>query len=358
MNEHLAYTFHGSGSFPAFTNPTSTNATPVETFNIDGVRELMIPEHTGATIRSRAYTHQGPVNASGSLSMLAYPTGLFPLLFRAFMTDVDANLDGAAFDNDLLTDDAGSVTTPQLPWFSFVQYYGGVTGQAVRGAVLSKLTLTCTGGEELKVAADFIAADTGKSGGTWSGGSAIASLPTIAYPATVPAPLRFQEGNIYLGGAITKSGTHKLVTSQATAEGLIDTFTLEITLNVEGRFPIRDGDPTIGYTRHGIRDIVFSGDFDWANYTTDNYDNIRSATETALQLRFISDGDIPTVGGKKYELFINLPRMIWPQDGGLLPPVSGTVMPRKQSIRLLAMQDISTTLFDMGVSIQTDADLT
>ncbi len=356
MNEHLAFNFHSSGTYPAFTNPTGVNATPVESFNIDGVRNLEIPADTGATIRSRAYQHQGAVTANGSLTMRAYPTGLIPWLFRSFLTDVDANLDGTAYDNDMLPDDPAAVTTPQLPWFSFVQYYAATIGQAVRGAVPTKITLSCTGGEALMVAVDFIAADTGRSGGTWSGGAAIASLPTISYPATLPPPLRFHEGNIYLGGAITLSG-NKLTTSQSTAEGTIDTFTIEITLNVEGRFPIRDGDPTIGYTRHGIRDIVFTGDYDWADYSATNYNNIRSATETALQLRFISDADMPTIA-RKYELFLNFPRMVWPQDGGLLPSVSGEIMPRKQSIRLVAMQDIATTLYDVGVSIQTEADLT
>ena len=357
MNEHLTYNFHGSGTYPTFTNPSSVNAIPVTNFNIDGVRNLEIPADTGATIRSRSYKHQGAVNATGTLNMLAYPTGLLPWLFRSFLTDVDANLDGAAYDNDLLPDDPDSITTPQLPWFSFVQYYAGVTGQAVSGAVPTKITLSCTGGEALMVAVDFIAADTGKSGGTWSDGSSVPSLPTVSYPSSLPDPLRFHEGNIYLGGTITKSG-NKLVTDNTTPVGVIDTFTLEITLNVEGRYPIRDGAPTIGYTRHGIRDIVFSGDYDWADYTDANYDNIRSAAESALQLRFISDEDIPTISGKKYELYLNFPRMVWPQDGGLLPPVSGEVMPRKQSISLIAMQDISTTQYDIGVSIQTEADLT
>ena len=354
-NEHLTYGLHKSGTFPAFTNPASTNAIPVENFNIDGTRTLEIPEDTGATIRSKAYKYQGAVNASGSMSMRAYNTGLIPLLFRSFLTDVDANLDGSAYDNDLLPDDAGSITTPQNPWFSFVQYYGATIGQAVRGAVLSKITLSCTGGEALMVACDFIAADTGKSGGTWSDGVSIASLPTVAYPATVPPPLRFHEGSLTFGGSMTKSG-NKLSTNGSPV-CLIDTFSLEITLNTEGRFPICDGAPTIGYTRHGARDIVFTGDYDWADYTDTNYDDMKDAAETALQLKFISDADMPTIA-KKYELIVNLPRMVWPEDGGLLPPVDGVVMPKKQSIRLVSMQDITTTLTDIGVSIQTEADLT
>lgn len=354
-NEHLAYGIHTSGTFPAYTNPSSTNAIPIESFNIDGVRTLAIPEDTGATIRSRAYKHQGAVNASGSLTMKAYPTGLLPLLFRSFLVDVDANLDGAAYDNDLLPDDAGSITTPQNPWFSFVQYYGATTGQAIRGAVLSKITLSCTGGEALMIAADFVAADTGASGGTWSDGTSIASLPTIVYPATVPPPLRFHEGGIYLGGSMTQSG-NKLSTN-GSAVLLIDTFSLEITLNTEGRFPIRDGAPTIGYTRHGIRDIVFTGDWDWADYSETNYNSMRAASETPLQLRFISDPDMPTIS-EKYELFVNMPRMIWPEDGALFPPVDGVVMPKKQSVRLVAMEDITTTNTDIGVSIQTEANLT
>lgn len=354
-NEHLTYGLHKSGSYPAFTNPASTNAIPVESFNIDGVRNTEIPEDTGATIRSRAYKHQGAVNATGSLTMKAYPTGLLPFLFRSFLTDVDANLDGSSYDNDMLPDDPTSITTPQNPWFSFVQYYGATMGQAIRGAVLSKITLSCTGGEALMIAADFIAADTGKSGGTWSDGSAIASLPTVAYPAVVPPPLRFHEGGIHLGGSMTLS-TNKMTTT-GTAIGLIDTFSLEITLNLEGRFPIRDGAPTIGYTRHGIRDIVFTGDWDWADYDDTQYDAMRAATETSLQLKFISDADMPTIA-KKYELFVNLPRMVWPQDGAILPPVDGVVMPKKQSVRLVSMQDITTTLYDIGVSIQTEANLT
>lgn len=357
MNEHITYNLHTSGSYPAFTNPTGVNAVPVTSFNIDGVRAANVPEDTGATIRSRAYKHQGAVNASGSLTMLAYPTSLLPLLFRSFLTDIDANLDGAAYDNDMLPDDPDSITTPQLPWFSFVQYYAGVTGKAIRGAVMTKLTLACTGGEALTVAVDWIAADTGKSGGTWADNvTSIPSLPTVSYPATLPAPLRFHEGSIHIGGTISKTG-NKLTSTNAPV-AVIDTFTLEITLNVEGRFPIQDGMPTIGYTRHGIRDIQFSGDYDWADYTTTNYDNIRSAAETGLQLRFISDDDIPTVAGKKYEVILTFPRMVWPADGGLLPPVSGVVMPRKQSIRLFTMQDITTTQYDIGVSVQTEDDLT
>lgn len=354
-NEHLAYGIHTAGSFPAFTNPTSTNAIPVESFNINGVRKHEIPEDTGSTIRSRAYKHQGAVNASGSLTMKAYPTGLVPLLFRSFLTDVDANLDGAAYDNDMLPDDPGSITNPQNPWFSFVQYYGATVGQSIRGAVLSKITLSCTGGEALMIAADFVAADTGKSSGTWSDGTSIASLPTIAYPATVPPPLRFHEGGIYEGGSMSLS-TNKMTTT-GSAIGLIDTFSLEITLNLEGRFPIRDGAPTIGYTRHGIRDIVFTGDWDWADYDDTQYDAMRAASETPLQLRFISDANMPTIA-VNYELIISLPRMIWPEDGALFPPVDGVVMPKKQSVRLVAMQDITTTQYDIGVSIQTEANLT
>jgi hypothetical protein len=356
MDEHLLFNLSKSGSYPAFVTPTGTNATPVESFNIDGVRTLEIPDDTGSSTRSKVYKYQSSVNATGSLSMLAYPTGLLPLLFRSFLTDVDANLDGTAYDNDLLPDDPGSISNPQLPWFSFVQYYAGVTGQAVRGAIATKLTLACTNGEALKVSVDFLAADTGKSGGTWSDGStAVPALPTVLYPTSMPVPFRFNEGGIYLGGTITKSG-NKLSTNGSPV-AVIDTFTLEITLNAEGRYPIRDGAPTIGYTRHGARDVVFSGDYDWADYTTTNYDNIRSAAETALQLRFISDPDIPSISGKKYELILSFPRMVWPQDGGLLPPVVGTVMPRKQSIRLMSMQDLGSTLIDMGVSIQTEDDL-
>lgn len=349
-NEHLIFTEHLSGSFPAWGTPDK--AIPVASVTLAGSRALDIHDDTGATTRSRAYKSQGAVNASGTITMRAYPRYLLPFLFRSFLTDVDVNAAGAGYDNDLLPNDLVDV---QLPWFSFQKYYSSTVAENVRGAVIQKLTLACAGGEVMNVTADFVAADIAKAGGTWSDGSASAAVVgSIPYPSPMPTPLRFHEGSIKIGGSASKSGNK--LSSSGSAVGTIETFQLEITINTEGRFAVRDGAPTIAYTRHGARDIVFTGDIDWANLSMSYYDDMLAAAETVVRLEFVSDAAYG--GSDKYELILTMPRMVWPDGGAPTPQLDGVQMPKKQSLTLNQMQDITTTDTDFGVSFQTLDDLT
>lgn len=351
MNEHLIFAINTSGTYPAWTTPDK--AIPVNSCTFAGARALMRHEDTGATIRSRRYTSQGAVNAAGSVAMKGYPVYLLPWVFRSFLTDAAQAAAGTGWDNDLLPNDGTDV---QLPWFSFQKRYTASIAENVKGAVLQKLTLACRGGEELQVTMDFIAEDIAKAGGTWSDGtSSPAVIASVPYPSTMPVPLRFHEGAIIRGGTVSKS-TKKLSVASGTTVATIETFNLEIALNTEGRFAIRDGAPTIAYTRHGERAITFTAEVDWADYATTYLDAMRAATETAIRLEFTSDDEFDT--GENYELFITMPRMVYPEDGGPFPQLDGTLMPKKQAIKLVSLQSNDDTVdVDIGVSIQTSDDL-
>lgn len=354
-NEHLIVLPHFSGTYPAFTQPSTGNggkAIPITSVTIAGSRALDIHDDTGGTKRSRAYKSQGAMNVSGTITMRGYPLHLIPWVFRSFLTDVDVNAAGTGYDNDLLPNDSVDV---QLPWFSMQKYYSSTVAENIKGAVVQKISLSCSGGEVLNTTIDFIAADISKAGGTWSDGSAspgvVAALP---YPSPMPVPLRFHEGAVKLGGTASKS-TNKL-SSTGTAICTIESFTLDITLNTEGRFAICDGAPTIAYTRHGQRDITLQAEIDWADLSMTYYDAMLAATETVARLDFISD--VAYGGSDNYELFITLPRMVWQENGAPTPQLDGVIMSKMQSLNLVAMEDITTTNTDIGVSIQTLDDLT
>jgi hypothetical protein len=119
--------------------------------------------------------------------------------------------------------------------------------------------------------------------------------------------------------------------------------------------PIRDGAPTIAYTRHGAREITWRGDIDFATPVVTYYDYMRAATEMSVRLDFVSDDEYES--GHNYELHITLPRMVWPEDGAHLPAIDGSLTPKKQAIRLVSMMHTSVNT-DLGVSIKTTDDLT
>jgi hypothetical protein len=352
MNEHFIFHPHkaGAGTYPEWTTPDV--ATPVMSCAIQGTRQLLRHDDTGATMRSRKYKSQGAVKASGAIRLKGYPVGLLPWLFRLFLSDAAVAAAGATgYDNDLLPDD----TLVQLGWLSIQKWYSSAVAENVRGAAPGRIRLSCKGGEELQVDADFTAADTSKGGGTWSGGAAAPdTLGAIPYPAAMPVPLRFHEGAIILGGTPEKVGK-KLSVSAGTTVATIDTFELEIALNAEGVYAIRDGAPTIAYTRHGAREITWRGDIDFATPLVTYYDYMRAATEMSVRLDFVSDDEYES--GHNYELHITLPRMVWPEDGAPLPAIDGSLAPKKQAIRLVSMMSAVVDT-DLGVSIKTTDDLT
>lgn len=349
MNEHLLFAINTTGTYPAWTTPDK--AIPVMSCSFAGARALDRHEDTGSTIRSRRYKSQNAMNVKGSIAMKGYPVYLIPWLFRSFLTSAAQVAAGTGWDNDLLPNDANDV---QLPWFSFQKRYTASVAENIRGAVVQKVALSCKGGEQLMASMDFIAADIGRAGQTWSDGTACPAVVTpVPYPATMPVPLRFHEGSIIVGGTPSLA-TNKMSVAGGTTVATIETFNLEMALNVEGRFAVRDGAPTIAYTRHGERLITFTGDIDWATYGTTYYDAMLAATETCLRLEFSSDSEFDT--GQNYELFITLPRMVYPEDGGTFPQLDGTLMPKKQSLKLISMEHTTLTS-DIGVSIQTSDDL-
>ena len=343
MADHLTFAINTSGTYPAWTTPDKS--IPVTTADFNGTRVLNRFEDTGATIRSRKYQSQGAVTGTGSIAMRGYPVYLLPWLFRSFLTDAAQTTAGTGYVNNLLPGDATDV---QLPWMSIQQKYSSAVGQNARGCVLNQLTLSCAGGEELNVSADFVVADTARVGGNWSD-----ALVSPAYPATLPPPLRFHEGSIIMGGTPSVA-SKKITVSGGTTVATIESFNLSIALNVEGRFAILDGMPTIAYTRHGERNIELTMDIDWAAFATTYYDAMKAGTETSVQLKFISDGVYGSTNN--YELYVNLPRMVYPEDGGPYPQVDGTHMPKKQALKLVAMEH-STIVADIGVTFKTTDDL-
>jgi len=348
VSEHLTFAINTSGSYPAWSTPNKS--IPVTSASFAAARALNRFEDTGSTIRSRRYKSQGAVNnASGSISFRGYPVYLLSWMFRAFLLDAAQSAAGTGWKNDLLPDD----TVQQLPWFSFQQRYAASVGQNARGAVLNQMTLSCAGGEELNVQSDFVVADVALAGGDWSDGSNSPSLVSAAYPATLPPPLRFHEGQIIFGGSVSKS-TNALSLTGGTTIATFQSIQLQIANNAEGRYTVRDGAPTISRTRHGIRDITLSGDVDWSDFTTSHYDAMQAATETAVQLKFISDGTFSS--GQNYQLIITLPRMVWTQDGAPLPDMDGSKAAKTQSLSLVAMED-ETLATDIGVTFRTTDDL-
>ena len=344
MADHLTFGIATSGTYPAWTTPDKS--IPVTSADFTGTRVNNRFEDTGATVRSRKYHSQGAVTGTGSISMRAYPVYLIPWVFRSFLTDAAESAEGDGYDTDLLPNDG---TDTQLPWFSFQQKYNASVGQSARGCVVNSITLSASGGEEANVSLDFVVADTARVGGNWSDGST--SAPTLATPTypDLPAPWRFHEGVIIQGGTPSKS-TNKLNIAGGTTVATIESLSLSIALNVEGRFAIRDGMPTIAYTRHGERNIELTAEIDWADFGTDYYDAMKAATETAMRLSFISDSYYS--GSNPYELIITLPRMVYPEDGGPFPQVDGTHMPKRQALKWIALEH-ATLATDIGVSIQT-----
>ncbi len=352
-NEHLSFILEDDGTYPAWSTPSKS--IPVTSAAFSGSRVNNRFEDTGATVRSRKYQSQGAVTGTGSIAMRAYPVGLLPYLFRAFLTDVDTNAASTGYDNDMLPND--SVDT-QLPWFSFQQKHNASVGQNARGAVLSSLSLSCTGGEEANISADFVVADVARTGGTWSDGTSSAALVTPNYDAsfpalvggtTLPPPFRFHEGGIYIGNPTLNKSGNKFSLDGASPIATIESVNLSIALNTEGRFPIRDGAPTVGYTRHGERNIELTAEIDWSSYGTTYYDYMKAATESIVQLSFISDATY--VSGQPYEMIITLPRVVAPEDAAPFPQTDGTHMPKKQSLKFIAMEDETYSL-DIGVSFQ------
>ena len=350
-NEHLTFAIHTSGTFPAWTVPDKT--IPVTSSTFEGARVRNIHQDTGSSIRSRKYSSQGATNVTGSVSMRAYPEYLLPWVFRSFLTDAAQTAASSGWTNHMLPNDSVDV---QLPWFSFQEYRSAAVSRNVRGAVLQKITLSGNGGEDLQVAMDFIAEDIGRIGGTWSDGSNtnLSSVISPSYPDPLPPPLRFHEGNMIFDADSVSVSSNEMTVTGGTVVCTIETFSLEITLNTEGRFAICDGAPTIAYTRHGVRDIVLTAEIDWADFAQDYYDDMRAANDSIIRLEFESDGTFPT--GQNYKMLITLPRMAWPEDGAPFPQLDGTIMPKKQSLRLVAMENADIN-YDIGVTFQTLDDL-
>ena len=352
MAEHLNFQINTTGTYPAWN--TTDKSCPVTSADFTGTRVHNRFPDTGATIKSRKFHSQGMVSGAGNIAMRGYGTGILPWLFRSFLTDTAVAVAGVGFDNDLLPDD----TIVQLPWFSFQQSFNGTVGQNARGCVLNNMTISATAGEELSVTADFLVNDTAKVGGNWAdGATASPSIVAASYtPAAWIAPLRFHEGAIVIGDGYTQTGNKMVSSGGGSTVATIEAFNLTIALNAEMRYPVRDGMPTAGYTRHGERNIEITCDIDWAAYATTYYDAMKIATESAIRLDFVSDAVYG--GSDNYEMHITLPNAVYPEDGGPFPQLDGTHLPKLQAIKFIAMEDDSLTKpTDIGVSFQTLDDL-
>lgn len=352
-SDHISFILNGlSGTYPAWANPDKSQ--PVNTASFTASRVLNRYEDTGAVNRSRRYASQGGVtNGTGSINMKGYPRGLFPYLFRSFLTNMSQAASGTGYNNYMQPNDGTDV---QLPWFSFQTKRGSTIGENIRGAVLNTLTLSCAGGEDLMVQAGFLVNDVTRVGQPWSeGGSNSASLQSLAYPSPLPPPLRFHEAALTRGGTASDGGGQRLDYAGGTTIAKMENINIAFTLNTENRYAIRDGAPTAAYTRHGERTIEITGEIDWADYGTTYYDAMRAATETTLEVDFTSDGTYSS--GQSYKLRLVFPRVIYPEDGGVFPQVDGSHMPKKIPIKLLAMMD-ETLLTDVAVQFKTLDDLT
>lgn len=358
MPEHLSYKLSTSGSYPVWETPDASM--PVTSANFTGTRTLNIFPDTGATRRTRSYFSPGAVAGSGSVSFRAYPTGLLPWLLRSIFTDASSTAAGAGWRNELLPDD----TLVQLPWFSFQiqRVFGATVTENAKGCVVNSLTLSSAPGEEVNVSAEFTVEDTARTGGTWSDGTTSApSAVTLAYPTNpdtgiIPAPLRFHEGTIRYNPTHTLAGK-RLNVSGGTVLGTVESFNLAINLNTVGHYAIRQGAPTIAYTRQGERSIELTADIDWAAADTTYYEAMKAPGKIGMSITFASDETYSS--GEVYELRINMPGMIQPEDSAPFPDIDGSLESKMLATRWIAMEEtVSGTLQDIGVTMKTTDDLT
>jgi hypothetical protein len=348
-----------------FKEPTTTGAygtwvapdkrSPVTSVNFDGGPELITLLTTEGTTRAPKSRVSGLMQASGSLTMPAYPTGFLPWAIRSFLADNDSTASGSGFINDLLPDDS----LVQFPWFSLQLVYSESEARSVRGAVPSSWTLSAAAGAEMTTSFDFVAQDIAHVGGNWhdkppTAAPAVVAVSTIADP--LPRPFVFCDGRVLTGTNVTKSG-NKLTLVGGTKIANLESFTLELDLAVEGKSAIDNTGCTINRTRHNLRKATLTGDLDWADPNATYWETMNAGTQLFIQIELVSSDEYDIVLGLPYKMIITLPHMVMPSAGDGTPALMGDKVSKNQSLTFESFED-SDTVTDIGVTIHCDEDLT
>jgi hypothetical protein len=229
--------------------------------------------------------------------------------------------------------------------------YSGSTALNVLGLVFNSLTISCKAGEAARLAADWIARDEAKVGGTWDYDGVTVSPAIVASPvyfaATVPY-LIFTGASLISGGTVALDGTSKQYTvTGGTTETSIEGFEIKLENNLDPRVFL--GAPTAGNVVAQDRAVTFS--FDYApgeDLAYKWYDEHRAGTQTALQFKLRG----PLIETTYYrEAIITLPLVDF--DDANPPDLVGSKTRLTRKINGTALEH--STGSDLGITLRDTA---
>lgn len=343
------FKFQDTGDYGDWVTPDLRS--PIETSAFNGGKELVTLPDTEGTTRAPSAFVQGLMQASGNVTMSAYPVGFIEWVIRAILIDNVSTVSGTGFINDLLPDDS----TNQLPWFSIQEVYNSTFARNSRGCVPTKWTLSVGAGAVVKSAFDFVVQDISQTGGFWSDGTTaapgVAGGSTIASP--MPRPYIFSNAQILTGDGISKVG-NKLDITNPIAICTIDSFSFELDLAVEGKPAVCQGPPTSKRTENGLRKATLTFDNSWAVQNSTYWEIMQTGQTVYAQISLISPDVYDT--GLPFEMITTLTRMQLASEGDGTPQLDGTKTSKMQSITMESFEDLATGV-DLGITIKSSTDL-
>lgn len=343
MPDHLM--FAEEGAWGQWTTPTS--AMPVRSANLQGQQPLMNTEETGGG-RGMLPGAIGEVGAGGPIACNLHPI-LLPVLIRsAFGSRTTAGA-GTGYRNALLPDDEVAFES-----FSFQQRYKTNLALNIKGAKMSSMTIAAATRQFAQFTSEWVAKDIALAGGTWSDDTASAAVvDPPPYLAAMPAPFKFYEGVMRLGGTVSNVG-NELVVAGGVAMNDFDNIEVAFTFNQSAdAYGVNLGDRTVQSIDEGAREIAvrFAPNFAVASSA---YWAAWKAGEPAVVELYFAGVEYDGVGNKNYEMKITLPYVQY--SAAPLPEVSRNYGLRRMSVEGAGKVD-PTLLVDSGFVIQGTEDL-
>lgn len=330
------------------TDEAQFKALPVRTAAINPTQGFMTPQETGGGRGTRT-AFAGEIGVAGQLTTSLYPQTL-GYLIRSMFGSRTKTAAGTGYRNKLLIDDEIAFDS-----FSIQKRYRDDLAESITGAKCNGFTISARTREFAQVTIPFIAKDAAASGGNWSNGDpAPAVIDPVPYPATYLPPLKFYEGVLKLGGAVTN------VSNELTVAGGVEQVSfdnIEITV-AEGlsadAYGVNLGDRTVQDISEGNRAITVRFDPNFANISTEFYEAWRASTDAVVQL-FFQGPEYDDSAHKNYEYVITVPCVRYSE--GSLPELNSQYGLRRVTVQGAGI--IHPTLaVDLGVVIQGKEDLT
>lgn len=294
---------------------------------------------------------RGAFAPSGSFEYRAYEEWLGTLFQLAGFNTATPTVEAGgtlAYGHGLIPQESAATLTGSVQGI-----YSASIAHSFRGLAIDKLTFSCKAKEPAMIKGDWIAKDTGYTGGNWFGDG-------TAAPAVVASPTYFGAtvGLLHFAGAtLTIGGTPALstTTNQFSLTGgsvatTVDMCELTIANNYLYSHTLGTVYNPSVFTRQK-RTVEGKLDIDWSTISQTHYASLLAGTEQALTLQF--QGSL-IEATNYYKLIITLPKItIRAAD---IPPLTGAQDRKIQSVGFKAqihptMVDSGGQAYDIGVKI-------